>query len=70
MAVVKPFRFHIGVGVVIKGIDEGVLKMSLGEKANLNIPADKAYGFLGAGGFIPSNTDLICEVKLLAINKF
>ena len=38
----RPFEFTIGVGQVIKGWDEGVIKMSVGEKAKLIITAD--YG--------------------------
>jgi len=63
-----PFSFTIGVGQVIKGWDEGVIKMSLGEKAKLFIPADMGYGARGAGGVIPPNADLIFEVELLKIN--
>jgi FK506-binding protein 1 len=33
----KPFDTRIGVGDVIKGWDEGVPQMSLGEKAKLTI---------------------------------
>jgi FK506-binding protein 1 len=33
----KPFETKIGVGQVIKGWDEGVPQMSLGEKAKLTI---------------------------------
>ena len=40
----KPFQFTIGVGQVIKGWDEGVMKMSLGERAILTIPAEMGYG--------------------------
>ena len=53
---------------VIKGWDEGVMKMSLGEKATLNITSDFGYGARGAGGVIPPNADLVFEVELLAIN--
>jgi FK506-binding protein 1 len=63
----KPFRFTIGVGQVIKGWDEGVMKMSKGEKAKLIISSDYAYGAEGAGGVIPPNADLIFEVELLDI---
>lgn len=62
-----PFEFTIGVGQVIKGWDQGVMKMSLGEKAKLEIPADLGYGSRGAGGVIPPNADLVFEVELLAI---
>lgn len=63
-----PFQFKIGVGQVIQGWDQGVMKMSLGEKARLNIPANLGYGAQGAGGVIPPNADLVFEVELLKIN--
>ena len=42
----RPFSFTIGVGQVIKGWDEGVIQMSLGEKATLAITSDFGYGLL------------------------
>jgi len=64
----QPFSFQIGVGQVIQGWDEGVMKMSLGEKATLHIPSELGYGARGAGGVIPPNADLKFEVELLKIN--
>ncbi|KAF1774893.1 Peptidyl-prolyl cis-trans isomerase, FKBP-type [Phytophthora cactorum] len=43
-----PFTFNVGLGQVIKGWDEGVLGMKLGEQARLTCTPDYAYG---AGGF-------------------
>jgi len=63
-----PFEFQIGLGKVIEGWDEGVIKMSLGEKATLKISSDFGYGARGAGNVIPPNADLIFEVELLRIN--
>lgn len=63
----RPFQFKIGRGQVIQGWDEGVMKMSLGEKAKLMISSDYGYGSQGAGGVIPPNADLVFEVELLAI---
>merc|ERR1712130_493343 len=60
-----PFRFQLGVGQVIKGWDEGIVQMSLGEKAILFVTSDYAYGVNGAGGSIPGDTDLIFEVELV-----
>ncbi|CAB9511417.1 FK506-binding protein 2 [Seminavis robusta] len=62
-----PFSFKIGKGEVIQGWDEGVIQMSLGEKAKLNISSDFGYGAEGAGGVIPPNADLVFVVELLAI---
>ena len=45
----KPFSFKIGRGEVIAGWDEGVMQMSLGEKAILHISSDYGYGERGAG---------------------
>eukprot|EP00931_Biecheleriopsis_adriatica_P044557 TRINITY_DN25495_c0_g1_i1.p1 TRINITY_DN25495_c0_g1~~TRINITY_DN25495_c0_g1_i1.p1 ORF type:complete len:161 (-),score=12.34 TRINITY_DN25495_c0_g1_i1:264-746(-) len=64
----KPFSFRVGVGQVIRGWDEGIMKMSLGEKATLKISADFGYGSEGVGGSIPPNADLVFEVELLKIN--
>ena len=64
----RPFQFTIGIGQVIRGWDEGVVQMSLGEKAMLNISSDYGYGARGAGGVIPPNADLKFEVELLGIN--
>merc|ERR1719183_3108098 len=40
----EPFKFSIGVGQVIRGWDEGVMKMSLGQRATIRIPSEMGYG--------------------------
>lgn len=64
----QPFQFQIGVGQVIKGWDEGVIQMSVGQRATLKISSDFGYGARGAGGVIPPNADLLFDVELLKIN--
>lgn len=64
----ESFTFNIGVQQVIEGWDEGVIQMSLGERAVLRIPSAKGYGAQGAGGVIPPNADLVFDVELLKIN--
>jgi len=63
-----PFVTKIGVGQVIKGWDEGVPQLSLGQKAILTVTADYAYGARGFPPVIPPNATLSFEVELLEIN--
>ena len=63
----RPFKFKIGLGMVIKGRDEGVMQMSVGQKANLEISWHYGYG-QGGRGPIPSEQDMLFEVELIAIN--
>ncbi|KAF8478091.1 FK506-binding protein 1A [Russula ochroleuca] len=63
-----PFVTKIGVGNVIKGWDEGVLQLSLGQKATLTVTPDYGYGARGFPPVIPPNATLIFEVELLKIN--
>lgn len=63
----KPFKFKIGCGQVIKGWDEGVAQMSVGQRATLTCTPDYAYGAEGHPGAIPPNATLIFDVELLGV---
>lgn len=61
-----PFKFHFGAGEVIKGWDEGLKDMCVGDKRKLTIPPHMGYGSRGIGP-IPGGATLVFEVELLEI---
>ena len=63
----QPIDFTIGIGQVIKGWDEGIQLMQVGDKARLVIPSNLAYGSQGAGGVIPPDATLIFDVELMEV---
>ena len=61
------FSFSLGAGDVIKGWDEGVVGMKVGEVRMLTIPPELGYGLKGYPPVIPASATLTFEVTLLAI---
>lgn len=64
----QPIEFAVGTGRVIPGWDEGIMLLKTGEKAELVIPSELAYGARQTGP-IPPNSVLKFEVELLEVNK-
>ena len=69
----EPFEFTIGQGMVISGLENGIVGMNEGESRTLNIPAEEAYGLrredllavIGRSQ-MPANIDLKIGIVLQA----
>jgi peptidylprolyl isomerase len=64
----RPLEFAAGTGQInIKGLDEAVLDMRLGEKRLAIIPPELALGNNEVPGVIPANSFLVFEMELISI---
>lgn len=60
----QPFSFKVGAGQVIRGWDEGLQLLKVGDKAVLSIPPAIGYGNRDMGT-IPPNSELIFDIEVL-----
>jgi len=51
-----PLEFQVGSGMVIRGFDDGLLGMTVGQKKTIEIPVEDAYG--------PKDPDAIIEFPI------
>ena len=65
----EPFEFKLGAGRVIKGYDEGVAKLSVGDHAILVIPGKIAYGPRGVPNVIPPDATLLFIIEVVDVKE-
>lgn len=63
----QSFQFKLGSGVVIKGWDEGIAGMRVGQKRKLMVPNHLAYGKRAVLDLVPPGADLVFEIELLRV---
>jgi peptidylprolyl isomerase len=63
----QPFAFKLGAGQVIKGYDEGIAKLRVGDQAILIIPSKLAYGAKGVPNVIPPDSTLIFIIEVVDV---
>lgn len=64
----QPIEIVLGRGMVIKGWEEGLKQLSVGDRARLWIPYHLAYGEQGRGPIAP-RSDLIFDVEILSAEE-
>ena len=64
----QPFAFELGAGRVIKGWDEGIARLHVGDQATLIVPSALGYGPKGIGP-IPPDATLVFIVELVGIQE-
>lgn len=63
----QPFSFPLGAGRVIKGWDEALQKLRIGDHATLILPPDIAYGSRAMGDDIPADSTLIFIIEVVGV---
>jgi len=64
----RPYAFPLGKGQVIKGWDEGIGKLHVGDQAIFVVPSSLGYGPRGRGP-IPANATMVFIVELVEIKE-
>jgi len=61
----QPQEFIVALDDVEAGLHEGIVKMAIGDKAILIIPAHLAHGVSGDQGVIPPQSPVVYDVELI-----
>ena len=63
----KAFKFTVGEGDVVKGMDHGVRGMQLGGSRTITVPFQLGYGMRGSGPEVPPGSDLLFAITLSSL---
>ncbi|GGY87890.1 FKBP-type peptidyl-prolyl cis-trans isomerase [Streptomyces nitrosporeus] len=63
----RPFKFAVGGGRVVKGLDRGVRGMRAGGRREIIVPPRLGYGRQSPSPSIPADSTLIFVVDLLTV---
>jgi len=61
----EPVPLKTNIGVMVKGLEAGLLKMNIGDKGRIMIPASLGYGENGYSTVVPPDADLIIEIEIV-----
>lgn len=62
----EPVPLKTNIGMMVKGLEEGLLKMRVGDKGRIMIPSDLAYGEKGNSTKVPPGANLIFEIEIVS----
>ncbi len=65
----EPLSFTLGSGEALRGIDEGIRTMNVGDLRRLTIPPNLAFGKRGIKDLVPPNSTLFVDLKLRYIES-
>ncbi|GAA2787623.1 FKBP-type peptidyl-prolyl cis-trans isomerase [Streptomyces showdoensis] len=63
----EPFKFAVGGGRVVKGMDRGIRGMKVGGRREIVIPPRLGYGNQSPTSAIPAGSTLVFVVDLLSV---
>ncbi|AZQ70701.1 FKBP-type peptidyl-prolyl cis-trans isomerase [Streptomyces luteoverticillatus] len=63
----EPFKFAVGGGRAIKGLDRGLRGMKVGGRREITVPPRLGYGKQSPSRLIPAGSTLVFVVDLLSV---
>ncbi|MFI7382823.1 FKBP-type peptidyl-prolyl cis-trans isomerase [Streptomyces sp. NPDC049813] len=63
----RPFKFAVGGGKAVKGLDRGIRGMKAGGRREIVVPARLGYGKQSPSPLIPAGSALVFVVDLLTV---